>query len=143
MKLRSVTTWLFGAPLAVVFLALALTVGVAAPALAAPDARHEAVTVVRSCSNAKQVQPRDLTSIFCGDMGLYVLDITWIGWTDGWAAGYGTERRKLCKPDCATGGIASRPVGIWLFAPSRGKFTKISLYSSATAPPKTYRLTGG
>lgn len=131
-----------GACLGAVLLALALTVGTVAPAQAAPDTQHEAVTVVRSCSSAKQIQPRNLTSIFCGDMGLYVINITWIGWTDGWAAGYGTERRKLCKPNCADGQIASRPVGVWLFAPNRGQFTKVSLYSSVTAPPQTFRLTG-
>lgn len=121
---------------------LAGVVGVGAPAYAAPDPGHNASTVVRSCSGAKQIQPRNLTSIFCGDMGLYVTGITWVGWTDGWAAGHGIEHRKLCKPNCASGGVASRPVGVWLFAPRSGQFTKVSLYSSITAPPQTLRLTG-
>ncbi|MCX2755382.1 MULTISPECIES: hypothetical protein [Gordonia] len=110
-------------------------------AIAAPSATP-VVTVVGGCDGAKQVRPRDLSSIYCGDAGVIVTQITWLGWTDAWAAGYGTMHRKLCKPDCATGGIKSTPVAIWLFAPARGEFTRVSLYTSVTSPPQTYRLTG-
>ena len=118
-------------------------VGLAVPseAVAAPLATP-VVTVVGGCDGAKQVRPRNLSSIYCGDAGVIVTQITWLGWTDAWAAGYGTRHRKLCKPDCATGGVESSPVAIWLFAPSRGEFTRVSLYSSVTSPPQTYRLTG-
>ncbi|ALG87013.1 hypothetical protein ACH46_18150 [Gordonia phthalatica] len=133
---------ILGAGLAAAFLTLSTAVGTSASADAAPNGKHEVTTVVRSCTGAKQIRPRDLTSISCGDMGLYVTGIAWVGWTDGWAAGYGTEHRKLCKPDCATGRTASRPVGVWLFAPKAGNFTRVSLYSSVTAPPETLRLTG-
>ncbi|WP_347957038.1 hypothetical protein [Gordonia aichiensis] len=140
MQLRSKFVRVFGSCLAATALGLTLLTG--APANAAPAARHDAATVVRSCSGAKQVQPRNLTSIYCGDMGVYVTDITWLGWTDNWAAGFGTEHRKLCVPNCASGGVATAPVGIWLFAPHRGDFTRVSLYSSVTAPPQTHQLTG-
>lgn len=142
MRPRSIHPRFVSAFLAAALLTLALAVSGTAPAQAAPNPEHQVTTVVRSCTGAKQVQPRDLTSIYCGDMGRYVTGITWLGWTDGWAAGYGTEHRKLCKPDCATGGTASRPVGVWFFAPRSGNFTRVSLYSSVTAPPDTLQLTG-
>lgn len=123
-------------------LALIIAMGAAVPAQAATGSEQEAVTVVRSCAGAKEVQPRNLTSIYCGDMGLYVTGITWLGWTNEWAAGHGTEHRKLCIPNCATGGITTRPIGIWLFAPRAGSFTRVSLYSAVTAPPQTFQLTG-
>lgn len=119
----------------------AMTVAGQAPAPAAP-APTEAATVVRDCGGAKQIQPRTLTSIYCGNTRVIVSTITWLAWVDGFAVGYGTEHRKLCRPDCATGGFASRPVGIYLFAPVRGNFTRVSLYGSALAPPVTHRLTG-
>ncbi|OUC77952.1 hypothetical protein [Gordonia lacunae] len=129
--------------IATVAAALIVLVGFAVPgeAVAAPPATP-VVTVVGGCDGTKQVQPRNLSSIYCGDAGVIVTQITWLGWTDAWAAGYGTEHRRLCKPDCATGGIRSSPVAVWLFAPSRGEFTRVSLYSSVTAAPETYRLTG-
>lgn len=142
MHHRSACSRLIVSSLAAAVLGLTTLVGTAAPAHAAPGPRHEATTVVRDCAGAKQIRPRNLTSIYCGDMGLYVTGITWIGWTDDWAVGYGTEHRKLCVPNCATGRTATRPVGIWLFAPQRAAFTRVSLYSSATEPPQTYRLTG-
>ncbi|ATD72682.1 MULTISPECIES: hypothetical protein [Gordonia] len=110
-------------------------------AVAAPSPTP-AVTVVGGCDGAKLVQPRTLSSIFCADVGVIVSDITWLAWTDGFAAGFGTENRKLCKPDCASGSIAKYPVGIWLFAPKNGAFTQVSLYSSIAGPPETYQLTG-
>lgn len=142
MRARSIHSRFVSAFITAALLIVTLAMGGTAPAQAAPNAKLEVTTVVRSCAGAKQIQPRNLTSIHCGDMGRYVTNITWLGWTDGWAAGYGTEHRKLCKPDCARGGVASRPVGIWLFAPHAGNFTRVSLYSSASAPPQTFRLTG-
>lgn len=111
------------------------------PAAAAPSPTP-AVTVVGGCDGAKLVQPRTLSSIFCADVGVIVSDITWLAWTDAFAVGFGTENRKLCEPNCAAGKIAKYPVGIWLFAPKKGAFTQVSLYSSITGPPETYQLTG-
>lgn len=141
MRYRTRITRLATGSLATIALAAGVSAVAAAPAHAAPGAQPVA-TVVHNCAGVKQIQPRDLTSIYCGDMGLYVTNITWIAWTDGGAAGFGTEHRKLCKPNCAAGRTASRPVGVWLFAPVKGAFTEVSLYSSVTAPPETYRLTG-
>ncbi|ASR05409.1 hypothetical protein [Gordonia rubripertincta] len=101
-----------------------------------------AATVVGGCDGAKLVQPRTLSSIFCADVGVIVSDITWLAWTDAFAVGFGTENRKLCEPNCAAGKVAKYPVGIWLFAPTKGAFTQVSLYSSITGPPETYQLTG-
>lgn len=142
MRSSSTLRRLLSVGLASAFAALTMLVGTAAPAQAAPGSANEAATVVRSCAGAKQIKPRNLTSIYCGDMGVYVTGITWIGWTDDWAAGHGIEHRKLCKPNCATGGIATRPVGVLLSAPRKGNFTRVALYSSVTAPPSTLRLTG-
>ncbi|MDS1113357.1 hypothetical protein RD149_06215 [Gordonia westfalica] len=111
------------------------------PAAAAPSPTP-AVTVVGGCDGAKLVQPLTLSSIYCGDAGVIVTNVTWLAWTDTFAAGFGTENRKLCKPSCAAGKVASYPVGIWLFAPKEGAFTQVSLYSSITGPPETYQLTG-
>lgn len=101
-----------------------------------------AATVVGGCDGAKLVQPRTLSSIFCADVGIIVSDITWLAWTDTFAVGFGNESRKLCEPNCAAGKVAKYPVGIWLFAPKKGEFTQVSLYSSITGPPETYQLTG-
>ncbi|WHU47054.1 hypothetical protein QNM97_24395 [Gordonia sp. L191] len=113
----------------------------APPAHAAPGGSPTA-TVIRDCVGGKQIRPRTISSIFCGDAGVIVTDVTWLGWADGWAIGYGTEHRKLCQPSCAAGRSTSDPVGIWLFAPVRGAFTKVSLYHSVAASPETYTLTG-
>lgn len=128
---------LLAALLAVTGLALAAP----APAAAAPQPT-EVATVVRDCAGNKQIQPRTLASIHCGDAGVIVSDLTWPIWVDGFAIGVGTEHRKLCRPDCATGGVATRPVGVYLFAPVRGNFTRVSLYGSPFEAPDTYRLTG-
>lgn len=129
------------AVVAVLFAFAGLVVAAPGPAQAAPEPT-EVVSVVRDCAGAKQIQPRTLSSIFCGDAGVIVSDITWPIWVDGFAVGYGTEHRKLCRPDCATGGVATRPVGVYLFAPERGNFTRVSLYGSPFEPPITHRLTG-
>ncbi|GAA14982.1 hypothetical protein [Gordonia alkanivorans] len=118
---------------------LGLSGGGAAAAAPSPT---PAVTVVGGCDGAKLVQPRTLSSNFCADVGVIVSDITWLAWTDAFAVGFGTENRKLCEPNCAAGKIAKYPVGIWLFAPKKGAFTQVSLYSSITGPPETYQLTG-
>ncbi|GAC02439.1 hypothetical protein GONAM_54_00660 [Gordonia namibiensis NBRC 108229] len=109
---------------------------------AAAPSPTPAATVVGGCDGAKLVQPRTLSSIFCADVGVIVSDITWLAWTDAFAVGFGTENRKLCEPNCAAGKVAKYPVGIWLFAPKKGAFTQVSLYSSITGPPETYQLTG-
>ncbi|MEO9329499.1 hypothetical protein [Gordonia aurantiaca] len=110
-------------------------------AAAAPEPTP-AVTFVAGCDGSKHVQPRTLSSIFCADAGVIVKDIRWVAWTDAFAAGYGTEHRNLCIPDCAAGRYAVYPVAIWLFAPKKGAFTRVSLYSSVVKPPETYQLTG-
>lgn len=122
-------------------LGLVSTAAGAPLAHAAPSGSSTA-TVIRNCVGGKQIRPRTISSIFCGDAGVIVTDVTWLGWTDGWAIGYGTEHRKLCQPSCAAGRSTSDRVGIWLFAPVRGAFTKVSLYHSVAAPPETYTLTG-
>ncbi|GAB88532.1 hypothetical protein [Gordonia rhizosphera] len=119
---------------AAVGLALALTAG---PVHAAP-----ATTVVAGCDGSKLFAPTTLSSILCGDGGVIVTDIRWMGWTDSWATGLGTEHRKTCVPNCASGGITTQQVGVWLGAPRNGAFTEVALYSSPDRPPRTYRLTG-
>ncbi len=120
---------------------LMLGLGGVGTATAAPSPTP-AATVVGGCDGAKLVQPRTLSSIFCADVGVIVSDITWLAWTDAFAVGFGNENRKLCEPNCAAGKVAKYPVGIWLFAPKKGAFTQVSLYSSITGPPETYQLTG-
>ena len=112
----------------------------AAHAHAAPT---PATTVVRGCDGSKLIRPQTLSSIYCGDAGIIVARINWLAWTDGWALGQGTEYRKRCVPDCATGGVDTRQVWVWLFAPVRGNFTKVSLLDSLTdLNPDTHQLTG-
>ncbi|WP_241548487.1 hypothetical protein [Gordonia alkanivorans] len=101
-----------------------------------------AASVVGGCDGTKLVRPQTLSSIYCGDAGVLVTQITWLAWTDTFAVGYGTEHRKLCIPNCAAGKVATYPVGIWLFAPKKRAFTQVSLYSSVTTPPETYQFTG-
>lgn len=123
------------------FAAVVALFGTAGPASAAP-APTPVVTVVGGCDGSKQVQPRTLSSIFCADAGIIVKDIRWLAWTDAFAVGYGTEHRNLCIPNCAAGKYTVYPVGVYLFAPKKGAFTQVSLYSSVVKPPETYQLTG-
>ncbi|GAB88528.1 hypothetical protein [Gordonia rhizosphera] len=123
-------------------LATLVTSAASAGSGSATAAPTPATSIVYGCDGAKLVQPRTLSSIFCADLGIIVTDITWLGWTDPFAVGYGTEHRNLCEPTCAAGRYAVYPVGVYLFAPQRGAFTEVSLYSSVTAPPETYQLTG-
>ncbi|GAC67544.1 hypothetical protein GS4_08_01290 [Gordonia soli NBRC 108243] len=119
-------------------LGLAATPWTSALASAAPTTAR---TVIYDCSGKASISPRTISSIFCGDAGVVVTDVTWPIWTDGGAVGIGTEHRKLCVPNCAAGRSAVYPVGIWLYAPVRGEFTRVMLYPLNGAVEQ-YQLTG-
>ncbi|QLY27894.1 hypothetical protein H0264_20900 [Nocardia huaxiensis] len=90
--------------------------GVATTVASAPMAVAAIDPVVTNCATypyEKVVRP-DRLLLACGDAGLWVKDITWTSWGPDTAEGEGTQLRKTCRPDCATGGVASGPTHITL-----------------------------
>jgi hypothetical protein len=86
---------------------LAGGLGLALPANAAvtPAAAHSPKYVVLNCSGKPGVKPRTI-ELACADDGLGLGHLHWTtGWTRHGAAGHGTFWEKLCKPNCAEGGI--------------------------------------
>ena len=75
----------------------------------------------------------------CADGGIGVEKMTWSNWTASSATGQGTFWENLCKPNCATGTIATYPVTVTLSAvrtSSHGQwFSLMTITWKANRPP--------
>ncbi|GAB16596.1 hypothetical protein GOEFS_008_00050 [Gordonia effusa NBRC 100432] len=95
--------------------------------------------VIYDCGGAKQTRPTTII-VYCGDAGITVGSIVWTTWARKSAQGNGIQYTKLCVPNCAEGGVASRPVSIRLYKIVGGAFTRITL--SGAGGVTSYQLTG-
>ena len=105
----------------------ALAVGIAgaaalpATALATPGPATPgaAVPVIRTCEGLRAVKPATIP-LTCqdGQAKVAVLtDVVWTEWTAQDAIGYGKVRETVCKPDCLSGKVTVRNVGITAHTP--------------------------
>ncbi|MFW0789049.1 hypothetical protein [Gordonia sp. CPCC 205333] len=117
----------------IVVAAIAATCLSSQPAAAVPQ------TVIYDCGGARQVRPTEII-VYCGDAGITVGSITWKVWGRNTADGNGIQYTKLCVPNCAAGGVASRPVDIRLYKTVDGEFTRITL--AGVTGTQSYLLTG-
>lgn len=122
----------------VLLVAFAAIAAIAMPTTAAP-ASAAAQTVIYDCSGDEQVRPASII-VYCGDAGVTVGSITWSSWNRKTATGDGIEYTKVCVPNCAEGGVRTRPVRVLLDTVSSGEFTRITL--SGVAGSERYKLTG-
>ncbi|MCU1643075.1 MAG: hypothetical protein JWN03_3350 [Nocardia sp.] len=118
------------------------TIAVVAAALA-PAVVHAAVPdpVVNDCASypAQSVtRPANLL-LACGDGGLWVKNIAWSSWGPDTAEGDGIEYRRVCVPDCATGGVSTGPTHITLRNLDGGRF-KQAVISDLNGKPETWPL---
>ncbi|MGX1806240.1 hypothetical protein ACWIGI_11040 [Nocardia sp. NPDC055321] len=101
----------------------------------------KAVPVVDDCTTypAQSVsKPIDLL-LACGDGGLWVREITWSSWGPDTAEGEGTQSRRICEPDCATGGVATGPTHITLRKLVDNRFTE-AVITDLGGKPETWPL---
>ena len=123
--------------------ALGLSLGLAAPAGAAPTSAA-AVTragpaaaapqdVVLNCLGKAQVKPGTIT-LACADDGAGLTQLHWTSWTPELASAYGTEWQNDCTPSCAQGHIHHYPVVAMLWGsatvpghPGEQRYTKVTV----------------
>ncbi|MFW0793276.1 hypothetical protein AAFP30_05645 [Gordonia sp. CPCC 205515] len=119
---------------------VALVAGIILPT-AGPAGATPKPTVINDCAGTSYVKPRMINSIYCGDAGIIVSDISWSSWQAARAEGTGVEHRKTCVPNCADGPIAVQPVTVRLSKVKKGEFTTITLVNE-NGLTDTYPLTG-
>ncbi|MFE6860924.1 hypothetical protein [Nocardia sp. NPDC057668] len=103
---------------------------VSSTATAAPVASlANAEPVVQDCTTypARTVSKPVKMLLACGDGGLWVRDIVWSSWGPDTAQGEGTQDRRICEPDCATGKVASGPTRITLRKRVENRFTEAEI----------------
>ncbi|MGW5311282.1 hypothetical protein ACWEVD_07520 [Nocardia thailandica] len=108
------------------------TTALACTVIAAGQARPASLPVVYDCADVAVTQPASLTPT-CADLGEHLSGLTWTRWDEEAAEATGTEHRKTCVPDCATGPVAQRPVTVRLSGPhgSPAVFTRLRVTDAA------------
>ena len=115
-----------------------------APVASSPSAVPPASSlpgVVADCTTSPTRLSRRPASIVqaCADGGIGVERMIWSSWTASSATGRGTFWENLCKPNCATGTIATYPVTVTLSAArtsSHGQwFSLMTVAWKANRPP--------
>ncbi|WP_157554565.1 hypothetical protein [Nocardia crassostreae] len=112
-----------------------------AAAFAPATAHAGSEPVVDDCTTypaQSVVRPANLM-LACGDGGLWVKDIAWTSWGPETAEGEGTQYRRICVPNCASGGVSTAPTHITLRNPVADKFTQAEI-SDLNGKPKTWPM---
>lgn len=97
--------------------------------------------VVNDCTQfpAQSVSRPSKILLACGDGGLWVKDIVWSSWGPDTAEGEGTQSRRKCVPDCASGGVETGPTHITLRKLQGNRFTE-ALIADLSGKPETWPL---
>ncbi|WP_067685751.1 hypothetical protein [Nocardia jejuensis] len=93
--------------------------------------------VVNDCvANNPVVKPARML-LACGDGGLSVQNITWTSWGPDTAEGDGTQFRRVCVPNCASGSEKQAPTHITLRTLVGNYFTEAAI-TDPEGKPETW-----